>query len=195
MDGECIASVGEKGSGQLQFDTPHGVAISPITGHIYIADCYNHRIQVLTPDLTFSHSFGKYGSAKGQFKSPRDIAINSKGLLYVTDTQQIRSGHHRIQLFTPEGQFVAQFGAYESGPGQLDSPVGITIDRSTDLVYVTEEGNNRISIFTSEGQFVNSFGGKGTDGEGQFAYPTGITLDSQGVLYVCDTFNNRLVVY
>ena len=58
MDGDCIASVGEKGSGPLQFNDPEGIAISPITGQVYIADWHNHRIQVLNPDLTFSHSFG-----------------------------------------------------------------------------------------------------------------------------------------
>ena len=58
MDGDHIASVGKKGSGPLQFNYPEGIAISPITGLVYIADWNNHRIQVLNPDLTFSHSFG-----------------------------------------------------------------------------------------------------------------------------------------
>ena len=81
----------------------------------------NHRIQVLNPDLTFSHSFGMKGSANGQFNNPRDIAIDSQGLVYVADL-----GNHRIQKFTPNGKFVAQFGSY--GPGQLNRPYGITID-------------------------------------------------------------------
>ena len=63
MDGYLIASVGEEGSGPLQFNNPSGIAISPITGQVYIADWSNDRIQVLNPDLTFSHSFGSKGSA------------------------------------------------------------------------------------------------------------------------------------
>ena len=59
MDGDRVASVGEKGSGRQQFNCPDGIAISPITGQVYIADTVNHRIQVLNPDLTFSRSFGK----------------------------------------------------------------------------------------------------------------------------------------
>ena len=59
MDGDCVASVGGRGSGRRQFNNPDGIAISPITGQVYIADCDNHRIQVLNPDLTFSRSFGK----------------------------------------------------------------------------------------------------------------------------------------
>ena len=38
MDGYLIASVGKEGSGPLQFNTPSGIAISPITGQVYIAD-------------------------------------------------------------------------------------------------------------------------------------------------------------
>ena len=179
MDGECIASVGKEGSRRLKFNIPDGIAISLLTGHIYIADWSNDRIQVLTPDLTFSHSFGKEGSAEGRFQYPRNIAINSKGLLYVTD-----SGNHRIQVFTPEGQYVAQFGTQGSGPGQLISPVGITIDSSTDLVYVTEVDNHRISIFSSEGHFINSYGKE----EKLFYQPTGIQY-ANGQLYICDSSN------
>ena len=64
MDGKCITSVGKQGSGPLEFNVPCGITISPITGHIYIVDYFNHRIQVLNSDLTFSHQFGNFGSAK-----------------------------------------------------------------------------------------------------------------------------------
>ena len=107
MDGDCIASVGEKGSGPLQFNTPAGIAISPITGQVYVAERDNHRIQVLNPDLTFSHSFGSVGSANGQFKNSFDIAIDSQGLVYVAD-----ANNHCIQKFSPDGKFMAQFGSH-----------------------------------------------------------------------------------
>ena len=72
--------------------------------------------------------------------------------------------NHRIQKFTPNGRFVAQFGTFGSGPGQLNRPCGITIDTAgTGLVYVSEAGNDRVSVFTSDGVFVSSFGGKGSN--------------------------------
>ena len=190
MDGDCIASVGGKDSGPLQFKSPDGIAISPITGQFYIADWNNHRIQVLNPDLTFSHSFGSEGSAKGHFKYPHDIAIDSQGLVYVTD-----GANHRIQRFSPNGKFVAQFGSYGSGPGQLNSPWGITIDTAgTGLVYVSEFGNHCVSVFTCDGVFVSSFGREGSNID-QFNHPRGLTINKKGLLYVCDSFNGRLVIY
>ena len=190
MDGDRVASVGWYARGRRQFNDPAGIAISPITGQVYIADSGNDRIQVLNPDLTFSHSFGKKGSANGQFKEPSGIAIDSQGLVYVADY-----GNHRIQKFTPNGKFVAQFGSKDSGPGHLKYPCGITIDTAgTGLVYVSVKGNNRVSVFTSDGVFVSSFGSKGSNID-QFNFPLGLRLDKKGFLYVCDFFNDRLVIY
>ena len=36
--------------------------------------------------------------------------------------------NHRIQKFTPEGQFVCSFGTMGSQPGQLYCPAGVTVD-------------------------------------------------------------------
>ncbi|XP_011402751.1 PREDICTED: E3 ubiquitin-protein ligase TRIM71-like [Amphimedon queenslandica] len=159
MDGCLIASVGgEEGSEPLQFCDPYGIAISPITGQVYIADKFNHR------------------SANGQFLFPRDIAIDSQGLVYVTDRE-----NHRIQKFSPDGTFVAQFGTEGSGPGQF---YGITIDTaSTDSLF-----------FTSDGVFVKKFGSEGNNID-QFNDPCSLAFDKDGFLYVCDFSNNRLVVY
>ena len=190
MDGDLVALVGEKGSVPLQFYLPEGIAISPITGQVYIADTGNHRIQVLNPDLTFSHSFGRRGSANGRFNHPCDIAIDSQGLVYVAD-----SYNNRIQKFTPNGKFVAQFCCYGSHPGQLKWPHSITIDTAgTGLVYVSEEGNNRVSVFTSDSVFVSSFGREGSNID-QFNLPVGLRFDKKGFLYVCDGNNHRIVIY
>ena len=201
MNGECIESIGKKGGESLKFNDPCGVAISPITGQIYIADQYNHRIQVLNPDLTFSHCFGTRGSADGQFGFPRDVAIDREGQrVYVADLS-----NNRIQSFTPEGKFVSQFGSYGSRIGQLTYPSGIVVDKNN-LLYVTEgcpaafrrgaelTFNHRISIFTTDGQLVRVFGRKGSNFD-QFNGPFGIAIDREGYLYVCDMFNNRIVVF
>uniref|UniRef100_A0A1X7UZM7 SMP-30/Gluconolactonase/LRE-like region domain-containing protein n=1 Tax=Amphimedon queenslandica TaxID=400682 RepID=A0A1X7UZM7_AMPQE len=154
---------------------------------VYIADSGNHHIQVLNPDLTFSHSFGSEGSANGQFQSPTDIAIDSQGLVYVAD-----QCNNRIQKFSPDGKFVGQFGTEGSGPGQLSYPVGITIDTAaTGLVYVSEGGNYRISVFTSDGVFVSMFGRLGSNVD-EFNDPYGLAFNKDGFLYVCDFGNDRL---
>ena len=174
-----------------KFDGARGVAVSPITGQVYVVDRVNHCIQVLNPDLTFSHSFGSKGSANGQFLQPCNIATDTDGSVYMTD-----SGNHRVQKFSPDEQFVVQFGCGKgAGLGQLHRPTGIAIDNAgTGLVYVSEVGNSRISVFTSDGDFLCCFGEKGDD-DSQLNNPLGMAFNKRGLLYVCDYRNDRIVIY
>ena len=185
MEGECIACIGEPGNGPLQFLYPRGITINKTTGQVFVADQRNHRIQVLNPDLTFSYTFGSNGSRKGQFNTPYDVILDSKGFVYVADRN-----NHRIQKLTPKGRFVHKFGRKGSKPGQINRPSGITVD-DNDLLYVTEESNHRVSIFTTCGKFINCFGKKGNK-EGQLKE---LSFDRYGHLYVCEYYNNRVVVY
>ena len=55
-------------------------------------------------------------------------------------------------------------------------------------------GNECISVFTSEGQFVTSFGRR-KDGQDEPNHPNGLAVDNSGVVYVCDSYNNRVQVF
>ena len=54
--GEWVASWGSLGNGPGQFDTPHGVAVSP-KDEIYVADRGNRRIQVFDPSGKYLREF------------------------------------------------------------------------------------------------------------------------------------------
>ena len=188
-DGMFIASVGSYGRKPLQFHHPIGIGVSP-SEKVYICDSYNHRVQILNPDLTFSIGFGSQGSGDGQFQHPWDVAFDIRGNVYVVDCV-----NHCIQVFTEEGHFLRKFGTVGSGDGELNSPSGVAIDSdSEDVVYVIETYNHRISLFTSEGHFLRSFGTLG-EGPGQFKLPRGIAVDKDGLVYVCDCNNKRILVF
>ena len=188
FEGDCVKSVGssETGNGPLQFNTPIGITVHPTTGQIFIADIFNHRIQVLNKNLTYSHSFGKKGSSPEQFNNPYDVTFDNEGYLYVADRN-----NHCIKKFTSTGQYISTFSSEGSNLGQIKFPSSIIIDNN--LLYVSEWGNHRISIFDTNGRFIRCFGKRGS-GEGEFNRPRGITVDSLGNLYVSDSGNNRLVV-
>ena len=190
-DGKFLTAVGQIGSKQLEFNYPVGVAVNHRNRKVYICDKSNHRIQILNADMTFSSSFGSYGSGDGQFNLPWDVAFDSTGNVYVAD-----GAGYCIQVFTSEGKFLRKFGKKGSGGGgELNLPSSVSID-SDDIVYVTEYyiNNHRVSMFTSEGQFLRSFGTKG-EGPGQFYCPAGIVVDRDGLVYVCDTDNNRIQIF
>ena len=186
--GKHLKTVGTRGNGPLQFNSPVGIAVHPHTHKVYVADTVNHRIQVLNSDLTYSSSFGSRGSNNGEFDQPYDISTDSVGNVYVADCD-----NHRIQVFSVDGRYLRQFGRKEKGEGELDQPVGIAID-SHNVVYVTEYGNSRVALFTADGEFIKSFGSYG-NGPVQFLGPYGIGLDKNGTVYVCDTYNNCIQIF
>ena len=176
-EGKFLTEVGAgcKGREHLQLLHPSDIAV--IKDMVYVVDSGNNRVQILNPDLTFFGTFGEYGSGIGQLHSPRGIACDGTGKVYLADRD-----NHRIQVFTAEGKFLRMFG--------LRKPIGIAID-TDNMVYVSDSINDRISLFTLEGQFVTSFGKRGT-GPGEFQVPRGLAVDPSGVLYVCDKLNNRV---
>ena len=184
-EGQLLAFVGTGGTGPLQFEEIRDIAINTRNNKVYVADCFNHRIQVLNSDLTFLASFGEYGKNKGQFKYPSGITCDSAGNIYVAEFF-----NHRVQVFTPKGKFLRMFGKHGKGEDKLKRPSGIALDPSSKHVYISESDNHRISVFTCEGQFVTIFG----SGVKWFS-PRGLAVDNGGVVYVCDFHNSQINVF
>ena len=182
-DGQFLAAVGTRGSSPLQFTFPTGVAVNKINNKVYVVEELNYRVQVLNSDLTFSSTFGTGGTGEGQFKRPQSVACDCSGTVYISDRD-----NHRIQVFTADGKFLRMFGVWGEGRRELNHPHGVAIDNDN-MVYVTE-WNHRVSVFTSEGHFMTSFGRKGR-GKGEFRFPADVAVED-GVVYVCDTDNNRV---
>ncbi len=93
--GAPLTSWGSAGVGPGQFNSPMAVAVDR-NGLVYVADTYNHRVQVFTGAGAFLAMWGSYGSDPGQFYRPMGIAVGSDGRVFVADTY-----NNRIQVFAP----------------------------------------------------------------------------------------------
>jgi uncharacterized protein (TIGR03663 family) len=144
--------------------------------------------------LSASGSIGWVGSEAGQLRSPKGVAVDKAGYLYVADSQ-----NHRIQVFDATGNFVRQWGSQGAGQGQFQEPWGVAV--STDgMVYVADTWNHRIQVFDTEGVFQRAWGSYGETGgdvelDGVFYGPRGLALDEAGNVYVSDTGNKRVCKY
>src|SRR5262249_17447580 len=98
-------------------------------GDVFVADGHggntNARIVKFTPDGKFIKTWGRKGTAAGEFDTPHAIAIDSRGRLFVGDRN-----NNRIQIFDQEGNFIDQWT-------QFSRPSGIFIDRN-DVIYVAD---------------------------------------------------------
>jgi len=83
-------------------------------GDIYVTDGYrNCRVHRFTRDGRLVKSWGTPGKDEGQFHLPHSLAIDPEGRLYVADR-----GNKRIQIFTPEGEFLGQWTGM-GGPNDI----------------------------------------------------------------------------
>jgi DNA-binding beta-propeller fold protein YncE len=83
-------------------------------GDIYVTDGYrNARVHRFTADGQLVTSWGTPGKGPGQFHLPHSIAIDPEGRLYVADR-----ANRRIQIFTPEGEFLGQWTGM-GGPNDI----------------------------------------------------------------------------
>jgi DNA-binding beta-propeller fold protein YncE len=133
-------------------------------------------------------TFGSFGTAPGEFKSPTGVAIDSKDRIIVADKQM-----NSIRIHDKSGEHIKTFGGIGSEDGQLRSPFGVAID-SQDRIIVADTNNNRVQIFDSEGNFVQKLVDVGSD-ENYMNYVADVATDSQDRIWVVDAQNNRLVIY
>ena len=127
---------------------------------------------------------GKEGRAPGELFHPFGVAIDDA-------THQIfvvNDDNNRVQIFSETGEYI-----YQLGVGQLSRPYGIAIHG--DSVYVSCLGDNTISKFSlTELCLVRRIGGFGSN-NGRFKYPSQLTTDPIGRVFIADTFNDRICIH
>ena len=183
--GEVINRFGQRGSGNVEFYFPNGMALTQ-DGHIVVADYYNDRLQVLTVEGAFVAAVGSRGSQPLQFDRPCDVAVHRNGKIFVTERL-----NNRVQVLNPDLSYSHCFGSKGDKPGELNGPRGIAIDQDG-MVYVSDYGNHRIQKFTPEGNVLAVFDNKETR---ELFSPYGLCIDSNNILYVADRINNIVCVY
>ncbi len=131
------------------FNEPWDVAVSPDGRRVYVADTWNHRVQVFTAEGEFitqwGHpGFGQTGDPYGYW-GPRGIAVDGLGRVYLADT-----GNKRILVYDPNGALLGAFGSGGTLPGEFQEPVGIAVD-SLGRIYIADTWNQRVQIFVAGG--------------------------------------------
>ena len=160
--------------------TSYGVAVHPTSGKVFSTNWAKCIITVLNADLTISHSFG----GTELFTGPNGIAIDTKGMVYVTDDSR-----GEVLKFTPEGKPLTTIGSRGEQPHQFGKLWAISVD-SNDIMYITDSGKHQVMMFTTEGEFLGRFGRSET----KILNPRGVAVDKTGNVYVCDVDSGEVLV-
>jgi len=140
LDGSPRAAIGRRGSEPGEFNFPTNLTVDA-SGHLYVTDTLNFRIQIFDAEGRFLKTFGTLGDAPGYLNRPKGIGVDSEGHVYVID-----ASFNNFQIFDPDGQLLLFVGAGGSQPGEFFLPAGLFID-AEDRIYVADQGNSRVQVF------------------------------------------------
>ena len=185
-DCQFVKSVGQSGRREGEFVSPDGLA--HYTGHIYVCDTLNHRIQVLDTDLNYVRTIGSEGSGNIEFSHPSGIDFDSAGRAYVAD-----KNNSRVQVIdVKRGGFLKEIG-HSGGRGRLSRPTGVHV--VGEFVYVSDDDHSRVAVFRAvTGEFVTSFAGHSDKNGKKYRGPFRICSDKrkQCFIYVFDLVTARI---
>jgi len=174
------------------FSTVRGLTVDS-ANNVYVADTYNNKIRKITPA-------GQVTTYATMSSNPYAVAMAPNGTLYVAEYDT-----HRISKVTTTGVVSVFAGSGTSGStdgtgtaAQFNNPNGITVD-AAGTIYVADYSNHLIRKITSAGQ-VTTIAGlaltsglvNGTGSAARFNIPSGIEVDSSGVLYVSERGNHTV---
>ncbi len=197
--------VGKFGSGELEFNSPRGLALTP-QNHIVVAEKLNHRLQEVALDRRFVRYFGKNKAGKasgedGYFDGPTGVAVNSLGIVFATDTN-----NHRIQYFQSDGSLLGKIAECGRPRRPLRAPYAIHIskqrktsgERYVDIILISERDGCHVHQFQSRpspGMVTHTYLGTLGRSEEGLQNPTGIAVDpTTGYTYIADMKKHRITI-
>jgi DNA-binding beta-propeller fold protein YncE len=165
---------------------PMGIAVSDDGNRIYVSDFAQANVFVF--DLQ-NKLFRKIGGDE-PLQRPFGVALDDEENLYVVE--QATKGIH---VFDRKGASLR----FMTDPS-IERPSGLAIDRTRGRLYLADTGHTKselhnVKIFDLQGKLLGTLGkGKGS-GEGEFLFPTYVSVDKQGNVFVTDTLNSRVQVF
>lgn len=179
-DNEQVLVIREgKIQGQIKIKDVVPVSVAAdVSGALWVLD-KKYRVLKLDESGKILFSFGREGSAEGQFDDPTDMVISKSGKIYVAD-----KGNDSVQIFNGEGKFL-------NAVRKLDNPYVLAVDER-DTFFVLGKGNDFIGMYSAQGALIGSFG-KAKDGvEGGLREPRAMAA-AFGEVMVLD--GNQVKVY
>lgn len=191
-----------------RFNRPAGIDVDAC-GNICIADTANHTLRRISHEGLVTTLAGVAGCpgwkdgerSEARFAYPTSVAFDSEGNVYVAD--QKNSTVRRVTAAGVVSTLAGAMGQPDCIDGvgsaaRFSYPAGIAVD-GRGIIYVADRNNSVIREVTREGLVRTLAGAPGNTGQTDgaergacFTFPSGITADRYGNLFVADTHNHTI---
>ena len=162
-NGKFIKSVGTRGNGNLQFNTPHTIA-TDFQGNVYVGDRGNARVQVLDNNLGWKANYDQVGSPWAVCVSGGPGPSNpGKQYLYASNSWQdsapaagvdITGEVYKMEL---DGTIIGKFGKAGKAWGEF-ATIHQMDCRNPDIIFTAEINNWRSQKITLKPQAAKTSG-------------------------------------
>ena len=189
--GEVLLTLGTKGkAGEWNegaqsrlFNEPNDIVFAPngdffvTQGHTPGAGKGDPRVLKFDKNGNFIKTWGGKGTEPGKFDVAHGIAIDAKGLLWVTDRE-----NQRIQIFDQDGKYIREV-KYAGLPCSLD--IG------SQYIYMVNGFAGQLLRLDLDGKVLAATGKPG-NGVGEFGEAHFIAVSPKGEIYVADSVNRAV---
>src|SRR5665213_1397664 len=189
-EGKVLLTLGTKGqAGEWNetthlFNQPNDIAIAA-NGDLFITQGHtpgpkgDPRVLKFDKNGNFIKSWGGKGTEPGKFDVAHGIAIDAKGLLWVTDRE-----NQRIQIFDQDGKYIREI-KYAGLPCALD--IG------KEYIYMVNGFAGQVLKLDLDGKVLAAMGKPGPAGTwGEFGEAHFIAVSPKGEIYVADSVNRAV---
>jgi DNA-binding beta-propeller fold protein YncE len=176
-------NVFDRAVGFTKFVAPTGITVTP-EGDILVADSELALVARLKPDGTTLEPIGR-----GLLQRPAGIAYDpAQKRIIVADVAA-----HDLKVFDLDGRLLATIGRQGEAPGEFNRPTYVTIWQNE--VYVADTFNARVQVLDLvSGEPLRTIGSRGLF-VGDLVRPKGVAVDSEGNVYVVESYYDHLLVY
>ena len=141
--GTVLKTFGKKDEGKGHFMSPFSVHLDH-ANRLVVTEIHNNRVQVMSKEGEALFTIGDSGPEK--LSTPYSC-VPYKNIFLVTERD-----NHVIKAFDASNTFLYKFGEKGNQDGQFNSPRGMCLDGSNNLL-VCDYFNNRVQQFSLDGHF------------------------------------------
>ncbi len=166
-------------SSELHFVSPLFVA-SNSEGRVVVSD--PDQKGFISIDLINKKFSVLGGTAMGDVVKPTGVDFDAEGRVYAADDPS-----RRIFVVNSENRVLKVLDL----SNDIKSVGALVVDRKLKRIIIPDPREHKVAVFSLDGKLLNSFGKRG-ELEGEFNQPMAAALDSQGNIYITDSFNARI---